>query len=202
MTPRRRQRLVDPSVQQALGIVARRAKDLGLHERLGLRVGYPLEGPYYGTLSRLATTGTGTATVSELAELLNLELSTVSRRVRVLEDRQLIERESGTDRRTSHLRLTPEGERMFRALEQGWREMLSEVVADWADEDVDRFGKLFTRFAADFERYDNAGAAAGTGSARLGHSAGLRRNGDAPLALPNLDRPNGRRGPVTRCMTC
>ena len=160
MTPRKRQRLVDPSVQQALGIVARRAKDLGLHERLGARVGYPLEGPYYGTLARLATTGT--ATVSELAELLNLELSTVSRRVRVLEDRHLIERESGTDRRTSHLRLTPEGEQMFHALERGWREMLSEVVADWNDEDVDRFGELFTRFADDFERYALASAAGGT----------------------------------------
>lgn len=161
MSPRKKQRPVDPTVQQALGIVARRAKDLGLHERLGARVGYPLEGPYYGTLARLATTGT--ATVSELAELLNLELSTVSRRVRVLEDRHLIERESGTDRRTSHLRLTPEGEQMFHALEQGWREMLSEVVADWDDEDVDRFSELFTRFAADFERYALASA---TGSVR------------------------------------
>ena len=40
--------------------------------------------------------------------MLNLELSTVSRRVRVLEERQLIEREPGKDRRTSHLRLTPD----------------------------------------------------------------------------------------------
>jgi DNA-binding MarR family transcriptional regulator len=165
VSPRKKQRLVDPSVQQALGVVARRAKDLGLHERLGARVGYPLEGPYYGTLSRLATTGT--ATVSELAELLNLELSTVSRRVRVLEDRHLVERESGTDRRTSHLRLTPEGEQMFHALEQGWREMLSEIVADWDDEDVDRFSDLFTRFAADFERYALA-SAGGTGAATNG----------------------------------
>ncbi len=164
MTPRKKPRLVDPSVQQALGIVARRAKDLGLHERLGARVGYPLEGPYYGTLSRLATTGT--ATVSELAELLNLELSTVSRRVRVLEDRHLIERESGSDRRTSHLRLTAEGQQMFEALEQGWREMLSEIVADWAPEDVDRFTNLFTRFAADFESY----AAGTTAVARARHA--------------------------------
>jgi DNA-binding MarR family transcriptional regulator len=175
VSPRKKQRLVDPTVQQALGVVARRAKDLGLHERLGARVGYPLEGPYYGTLSRLATTGT--ATVSELAELLNLELSTVSRRVRVLEDRHLIERESGTDRRTSHLRLTPEGERMFRALEQGWREMLSEVVADWDDEDVDRFSELFTRFAADFERYALASAAGGTGA-----TAGTVANGSRTTA--------------------
>jgi DNA-binding MarR family transcriptional regulator len=138
-------------MQHALGVVARRAKDLSLHEQLGARVGYPLEGPYYGTLARLATTGT--ATVSELAALLNLELSTVSRRVRVLEERRLIERAPGTDRRTSHLRLTAEGQHMFDALEKGWRQMLSEVVADWEPADVERFSELFTRFAADFERY-------------------------------------------------
>jgi DNA-binding MarR family transcriptional regulator len=191
VSPRKKQRLVDPDVQQALGVVARRAKDLGLHERLGARVGYPLEGPYYGTLSRLATTGT--ATVSELAELLNLELSTVSRRVRVLEDRHLIEREPGTDRRTSHLRLTPEGKQMFHALEQGWREMLSEIVADWPDEDVDRFSELFTRFAADFERYALASAAGGavgpretdasrTPAGTVAHRSGTRASSARPVA--------------------
>jgi DNA-binding MarR family transcriptional regulator len=143
--------LIDVAVQHSLGVVARRAKDLSLHEHLGARVGYPLEGPYYGTLARLATTGS--ATVSELAELLNLELSTVSRRVRVMEERHLIEREPGTDRRTSHLRLTAEGKRMFSALEIGWRQMLTEVVADWDPEDIAHFAMLFARFAADFERY-------------------------------------------------
>ncbi len=143
--------LIDSSVQQALGVVARRAKDLSLHEQLGQRVGYPLEGPYYGTLARLGTSGS--VTVSELAGLLNLELSTVSRRVRVLEERQLVERTTGADRRTSYLRLTAEGQQMFSALEKGWRLMLSEIVADWDEADVARFSELFTRFAAAFERY-------------------------------------------------
>ena len=143
--------LIDVAVQHALGVVARRAKDLSLHEHLGARVGYPLEGPYYGTLARLATNGS--ATVSELADLLNLELSTVSRRVRVLEERRLIERASGADRRTSHLQLTAEGQRMFNALEVGWRQMLTEVVADWEPAEVAQFASLFARFAADFERY-------------------------------------------------
>lgn len=193
MSPRKKQRLVDPTVQQALGVVARRAKDLGLHERLGARVGYPLEGPYYGTLARLATTGT--ATVSELAELLNLELSTVSRRVRVLEDRHLIERESGTDRRTSHLRLTPEGEQMFHALEQGWREMLSEVVADWTDEDVDRFSELFTRFAADFERYALASATSTTGG-----TAGTRVRDAAHVSAGTVTPRSGYRTTAARAV--
>jgi DNA-binding MarR family transcriptional regulator len=160
---------IGPDVQHALGIVARRAKDLSLHEHLGIRVGYPLEGPYYGTLARLATTGT--ATVSELADLLNLELSTVSRRVRVLEDRHLIERESGTDKRTSHLRLTVEGQAMFDALQAGWRHMLGEIVTDWDPRDVERFSELFVRFAADFDRYaDGVNGAQFPRSARTVHA--------------------------------
>ena len=165
---------IDPELQQALGVIARRAKDLALHEHLGARVGYPLEGPYFGTLSRLATTGT--ATVSELAELLNLELSTVSRRVRVLEERRLIEREPGSDRRTSLLRLTEEGEQMFLALEQGWRQMLTEVVADWDPVDVDRFSALFTRFAADFDRYADGLRTNGTASTRPASGAPAQRS--------------------------
>ena len=66
---------------------------------------------------------------------------------------------------------------MFHALEQGWREMLSEVVADWDDEDVDRFSELFTRFAADFERYALASAAGGTGA-----TAGTVANGSRTTA--------------------
>ena len=42
---------------------------------------------------------------------------------------------------------------MFSALEKGWRLMLSEIVAEWDPADVARFAELFTRFAADFERY-------------------------------------------------
>jgi DNA-binding MarR family transcriptional regulator len=158
--------LIDSSVQQALGVVARRAKDLSLHEQLGQRVGYPLEGPYFGTLARLGTSGT--VTVSELAGLLNLEVSTVSRRVRVLEERRLVERTTGADRRTSYLRLTAEGQQMFSALEKGWRLMLSEIVADWDEADVARFSELFTRFAADFERYATAPKSAS--KAQLSHA--------------------------------
>ena len=36
---------VSPLIQQALGIVARRAKDLALHEHLGARVGWKAPRP-------------------------------------------------------------------------------------------------------------------------------------------------------------
>lgn len=139
-------------VQLALGAVARRAKDLALHETLGHRVGYPLEGPYYGTLSRLGLVGP--CTVSELAGGLGLELSTVSRRVKALEARGLVERRTDDhDRRISHLDLSPSGRAMFDALSAGWRDMLGEALAGWDPADLVTFATLFARFATDLDAY-------------------------------------------------
>lgn len=139
-------------VQDALGVVARRAKDFALHEALGERVGYSLEGPYYGTLSRLGLAGQ--CTVSELADGLGLELSTVSRRVKALEERGLVDRQTDPDdRRISHLGLTDSGRELFEALSASWREMLAEVLAGWSQRDLDSFTELFVRFADDLETY-------------------------------------------------
>ncbi len=139
-------------IQTALGIVARRAKDIELHEQLGARVGYRLEGPYYGTLSRLGLVEQ--CTVTELAVMLGLELSTVSRRVKALEDRGLVGRETSlTDRRTSLLRLTPEGRQLFEALSSSWRDMLAEVLTEWDPFSIEVFAELFARFADALEGY-------------------------------------------------
>lgn len=139
-------------IQSALGIVARRAKDVELHEALGARVGHRLEGPSYGTLSRLGLVEQ--CTMTELAELLGLEISTVSRRVKALEDRGLVERESSpTDRRTSLLRLTPAGRELFEKLSTSWREMLAEVLDDWDPFSIEIFAELFGRFADALEAY-------------------------------------------------
>ena len=140
------------TIQTALGIVARRAKDVELHEALGARVGHRLEGPSYGTLSRLGLAER--CTMTELAELLGLEISTVSRRVKALEDRGLVERESSpTDRRASLLRLTPDGRELFEKLSTSWREMLAEVLEDWDPFSIEIFAELFGRFADALEAY-------------------------------------------------
>ncbi|MCD9622952.1 MarR family winged helix-turn-helix transcriptional regulator [Rhabdothermincola salaria] len=140
------------AIQDALGVAARRAKDFALHEALGQRVGYSLEGPYYATLARLGLGGP--CTVSQLAEGLGLELSTISRRVKALEERGLVTRAIDTDdRRISHLDLTPAGRELFEALSASWREMLAEVLTDWPASDVDDLARLFSRFAHDLESF-------------------------------------------------
>ena len=139
-------------IQDALGVVARRAKDVELHEALGARVGHRLEGPAYGTLSRLGLVGQ--CSITELAGLLGLELSTVSRRVKALEDRGLVERRvSPTDRRTALLSLTPEGRELFERLSASWRDMLAEVLEGWDPFTVEVFSELFARFAGALDAY-------------------------------------------------
>jgi DNA-binding MarR family transcriptional regulator len=142
-------------IQHALGVVARRAKDGALHQQLGRRVGCDLEATGYSTLARLRLADG--CTISELADGLGMEVSTVSRRVNALEDRGLVQRETGTtDRRTAHPRLTEHGTDVATKLEHGWRDMLAEVAADWSEEDLETFALLFDRFAEDFEQYARA----------------------------------------------
>jgi DNA-binding MarR family transcriptional regulator len=139
-------------IQHALGLASRRARDGALHEHLGRRVGYQLEGPYYATLARLRLTEG--LTMTELASGLGMEVSTVSRRVNALEERGLVQRVTGTeDRRTAYPTLTDEGTTVASVLEVGWRDMLAEVTAGWSATDLETFATLFERFADDFDQY-------------------------------------------------
>jgi DNA-binding MarR family transcriptional regulator len=139
-------------IQRALGIASRRARDSALHEHLGERAGYHLEGPYYATIARLRLTDG--LTMTELADQLGMEVSTVSRRINALEARGLVQREAGThDRRTSYPRLTEDGRDAATILERGWREMLAEVLAGWTAADLAAFAGLFERFAEAFDTY-------------------------------------------------
>jgi DNA-binding MarR family transcriptional regulator len=135
-------------LQRAIAILARRSKDPNLHELIGSRVGWPLGGPYYGTIARIGRAGE--CTVSELAEFLNLDLSTISRRVRYLEDHGLVKRRTDDrDRRSSHVQLTEKGHEVHAALDRGWIELLDSLTSGLSDADL-------VRFAAELEAFSNA----------------------------------------------
>jgi DNA-binding MarR family transcriptional regulator len=138
------------TVQRCLATLVQRGKDIAVHERLGQRVGYPLDGPYYGTLSMIGRMGECTPT--ELAALLASEPSTVSRRVRALEERGLVERHvSLADRRSYRLRLTKDGSEAFEALDAGWLDTIGALFDGWSPEEVARFADQLDRFASAFE---------------------------------------------------
>jgi DNA-binding MarR family transcriptional regulator len=165
------------ALQRAIAILARRSKDPNLHELIGSRVGWPLGGPYYGTIARIGRAGE--CTVSELAEFLNLDLSTISRRVRYLEDHGLVKRRTDDrDRRSSRMQLTKKGREVHAALDQGWIEILDQLTADRDDADL-------SRFAIELEAFSNA----------LEQMGAERRPSSIPSWLSDsVARPSHRKG--------
>lgn len=92
--------------------------------------------------------------VSEIAERVHLDISTVSRQVSTLVGQGLVAKLADpSDGRAQTLTLTDEGRQMLidvRARRNGW---LEEVVTDWSDEDLATFDTLLNRFADDVEAH-------------------------------------------------
>lgn len=86
--------------------------------------------------------------LSDLANDLLLDISTVSRQARALEDRGLVMRtEDPADRRAVRLELTPAG---LAVLDEAWsrrNRWLADSLHDWAPEDRVALVAVLTRFA-------------------------------------------------------
>jgi DNA-binding MarR family transcriptional regulator len=93
----------------------------------------------------------GPIRLSSLAAALTLDASTVSRHVRALEDRGMLERTvDPEDGRASRIAVTAQG---LRALEDGAerrRVLIGEVLADWDDPDREALRILLNRLSAAF----------------------------------------------------
>jgi len=90
--------------------------------------------------------------VSEIAERVHLDISTVSRQVSTLVAQGLVAKVADpSDGRAQMLTLTDEGAEMLIALRERRNGWLAEVVSDWSDADLATFDSLLTRFADDVE---------------------------------------------------
>jgi DNA-binding MarR family transcriptional regulator len=91
--------------------------------------------------------------VSDLARLIRLDCSTVSRHVRNLEELGYLARAADPDdRRATRLRLTDQGRA---TLDEGMRAkaaIIDRATADWSEEDRDRLTALMTRLAASVDQ--------------------------------------------------
>jgi DNA-binding MarR family transcriptional regulator len=88
------------------------------------------------------------ARLSDLASELMLDLSTVSRQVKALEDRGLVVRsENPADRRAVRLEIAPAG---LKVIDDAWSRRntwLAESLTDWTPEDRIALKTMLTRFA-------------------------------------------------------
>jgi DNA-binding MarR family transcriptional regulator len=88
--------------------------------------------------------------VSDLACRVGLDVSTVSRQIKHLEDKGYIERAADPDdRRASLVRLTDEGTSTMRAAMQRRLDRISAALAHWSARDRKALQTLLTRLAAD-----------------------------------------------------
>jgi DNA-binding MarR family transcriptional regulator len=107
--------------------------------------GATLERPAFIALMRIVEGGP--LRPSALADVLCIDLSTVSRQLTALESAGWIARERDPDDRRAYLlRATVEGEEVLRHNKQARKDLLTSILADWSETDRARFSRYLSRF--------------------------------------------------------
>ena len=92
----------------------------------------------------------GPARHTVLAERLGLDASTVSRKIRHLEERGLVQvSPDAADGRARQVELMPSGQRALDQLLERRRDLIAEVLAGWAEPERDLLHQLLDRFNSD-----------------------------------------------------
>ncbi|GGN63200.1 MarR family winged helix-turn-helix transcriptional regulator [Streptomyces kronopolitis] len=93
----------------------------------------------------------GEMRMSQLAELLAIDMSVTSRHVAHVAERGWIEREPDpADKRSRLLRLTPSGREVLEELSARYTATLARYLNDWSDADVGHLNELLARLRTSF----------------------------------------------------
>jgi DNA-binding MarR family transcriptional regulator len=115
----------------------------------------PIEPALWWVLHTLACDGPGR--LSELAAHLQLDLSTVSRHVRALEDAGYLERTTDpNDRRATVISMTDKGTDALEEAGRARAEHLDTVLARWSERDLRTLRRLLDRLADDLNAHLDA----------------------------------------------
>ena len=101
-------------------------------------------------------TCTGPIRLSDLAQRMHLDASTVSRHARQLEERGLLSRTGDPDdRRASRVEITELGGTVLAASFEQRKKLIGQAITSWSEQDLRTLQRLASRFVDDL----NAGAA-------------------------------------------
>jgi DNA-binding MarR family transcriptional regulator len=126
--------------------VVRNVRQPRLGDFISRRVGISLGGPYPGILPYISRAQP--VRVSDLAQLMQVEIPTVSRQLKSLSERGLITRAPHPDDgRSTLVSFTPKGRATFDLHFEAWLMTIDEVLADWPDNEVVEFANQLHRFA-------------------------------------------------------
>ena len=138
-------------LNRSLTSVSSKTHSVRLYEAMGRRSGVDLRPYLFGVLSRVQDLQP--VRVSDVAQELDYERSTVSRHVAELASLGCLERFADPkDGRVVMLRLTKKGERVINQVWQSWLVLLEEITDGWSRRDRDAFLKLMIRFDDSFSR--------------------------------------------------
>lgn len=135
-------------VEEALAAVVRQVNLPRIQERLSAETGVVLD---RGAIPVLRCVAAEEAVrVSDVARLVHLDPSTVSRHVKHLERLGMVARAAHHgDGRASVLRLTGEGRRVLDAVTRARRRFVAELLAGWDPDDIVTLAPLLARLARD-----------------------------------------------------
>ncbi|EHS52713.1 transcriptional regulator, MarR family [Rhizobium sp. PDO1-076] len=92
----------------------------------------------------------GPISVTDLADLVGRDHSTVSRQIPKLEELGLIERRSaGADRRVREAVITPAGTQMTAIIDGTRKQLAGRLLKDWSEEDLQSLAVLIRKLADD-----------------------------------------------------
>jgi DNA-binding MarR family transcriptional regulator len=147
--PQGKQVAVDDDLErigEGLANVFRAGHTGRFHARLAATAGVDLDRTGFVMLGKVAHAGS--IRVSDLAEQMGLDISTVSRKAQQLESAGLVERTGDPDdRRAAMLSIAIAGKRTLGLMRRERSRAIGELTADWPPEDRRRFADLLERFS-------------------------------------------------------
>ena len=133
-------------VERAITRMMRQATRPAFYRALMAAAGTQLDRAEYAVMLRIAEGAP--LRVTQLADVLGIDISTVSRQVRELEKGGLVERSGDPDdQRASQLRLTDEGQHVLNRVLAARQESMRNLLDGWSREDQVRLTRLVGRLA-------------------------------------------------------
>ena len=137
-------------LERALTRLVRQMTRPAFYRWLAAAGGVHLDRADYGVLVRIDEAAP--VRMTDLAESLGIDISTVSRNVRGLERAGLVQRTGDpADQRASRLSLSDEGQDMLRRVRSTRQDAMRHLLADWTETDRALLARLVARLSDDMD---------------------------------------------------